>query len=82
MGKVVIAGDDNCIHVIDLRSQEAETEPGKEVFKGKEANASPRAFKPIFCGDKIVSVGFARYHTPFPSCSTSSQRCASFCNNY
>ena len=51
--KIVVAGGDNCVHVIDPIQ-------GNEVWKGKDANSSPRAYRAIFCGEYIVSVGFAR----------------------
>jgi len=56
---VVIAGDDSCVHVIDPRIPQ--DDGAGELFKGKEANSSPRGFKALFCGNNIVSVGFARY---------------------
>ena len=56
---MVIAGDDNCVHVIDPRIPQ--DEGAGELFKGKEANSSARGFKALFCGNNIVSVGFARY---------------------
>ena len=56
---MVIAGDDSCVHVIDPRIPQ--DDGAGELFKGKEANSSPRGFKALFCGNNIVSVGFARY---------------------
>lgn len=51
---IVVAGGDNYIHVINPRD-------GTEIFLGSEANSSSRVYRAIFCGEKIVSVGFTRY---------------------
>jgi hypothetical protein len=45
---------------MDPRSADSEGKPGKEIWIGKEANDSKRGYKALFCGDKVVSVGFGR----------------------
>lgn len=53
----MLAGGDSCVHVIDPRQD------GKEIWVGKEANSSSRGFRAIFCGDLVVSAGFAKSFT-------------------
>lgn len=52
--KIVVTGGDNSIHVINPLTSE-------ELWTGKDANSSPRGFRAVFCGELIVSVGFARF---------------------
>jgi len=51
--KIVVAGGDNAVYVIDPRED-------KVLWKGKDANSSSRAYRAIFCGELVVTVGFAR----------------------
>jgi hypothetical protein len=49
----VVTGADNVVHVINAHTQ-------NEIWKGREANSSTRGYRAIFCGELVVSVGFAR----------------------
>jgi hypothetical protein len=51
--EIIVAGGDNSIHIINPRSN-------KEIYTGSTANSSPRAFRAIFSGDNVISIGFAR----------------------
>jgi hypothetical protein len=58
--RIVVAGGDNSIHVIDALTSE-------EIWTGKEANSSPRGYRTIFCGKELIVSGrFARFPSSFP----------------
>jgi coronin-7 len=53
--RLVVSGGDNAVHVLDPRRED-----DHQIWVGTHANSSTRAFQPFFCGDLVVSIGFAR----------------------